>query len=144
MPATDALTSWEKAVSALRYAVANRILVAPMARAVVCAADLGPYELLAAQLRSGDIRGVDDIDALDRLATDAATVAPAARGTRIHHQETDALVPAQEKRSAAPVSRRLPGPARPRRVSASLWIRRRLVEDHRDQPHDELVEFERR
>ena len=112
--AVDGPTSWEKAVGALRYATP---IIGGHADAgaypVVHAADLGPYEFLAATLRSADIVDVTDLDALDDLATGphgvdvlntlsvlvaAGSLREAARQLHLHHNSVSArLVRAEER-----------------------------------------------
>ncbi|MGI5129902.1 helix-turn-helix domain-containing protein [Pseudonocardia sp. CA-107938] len=111
--AVDAPVSWEKAVRAVRYATARTGAADPSAHPVVRASDLGPLELLAGTLRSAEIRGVTDIDALDALAADpsgrdvlqtlavvveAGSLREAARKLHLHHNSVAARLARAEER----------------------------------------------
>lgn len=111
--AVDAPASWEKAVGALRYATPRTGGADASVHPVVCAADLGPFEFLAAKLRSADIVGVADVDALDDLAAgpngmdvlatlgvvvEAGSLREAARQLHLHHNSVSTRLSRAEKR----------------------------------------------
>lgn len=137
--ASEAPDSWEKAVRALRYAEAGIGASGSPDDAVVHAAELGPYELLAARLRSADIRGVADLDALDQLARDAAgadvvrtvevvvqagSLREAARKLHLHHNSVAARVARAEQR----LGYRITEPKGIARLGLALRLRR--LRDH--------------
>jgi hypothetical protein len=134
-PATEALASWEGALRALRYASTSECAAGPTDRPVVFQADLGPFELLAARLRSADISGVADIDVLDRLAGEPAgadvvravevvvetgTLREAARQLHLHHNSVAARVMRAEER----LGYRIMEPTGTARVGLALALRR--------------------
>lgn len=109
----DAATSWDKAVRALRFATPAGTRGDFAARPVIRADDLGAFELLAAQLRSPDIRGIRDVDVLDELAAEApgagvirtleivvesASLREAARKLYLHHNSVSARLERVEDR----------------------------------------------
>jgi hypothetical protein len=111
--AVDAPTSWDKALRALRYTTATTGRPDPGAHPVVFASHLGPFELLAAQIRSADIRGVTDIDVIDELASEpngpgiltalsvvveAGSLREAARQLHLHHNSVSARLARAEER----------------------------------------------
>lgn len=135
VPATDAPASWDKAVRAVRFAEPAHGPTDPADRAVVFAADLGPYELLAARLRSSDIRDVADLDALDALAgeangadvvhtvevvVEAGSLREAARQLHLHHNSVAARVARAEQR----LGYRITEPRGIARVGLALALRR--------------------
>ncbi|AQT79416.1 hypothetical protein B1R94_09265 [Mycolicibacterium litorale] len=126
--AVDAPASWEKAVRAVRYATAPT-------RPVVFAADLGPFELLAARLRSSDIHGVEDIDAIDSVAAgpggrgvvtaletvaQAGSLREAARVMCLHHTSVAARLSRAEQR----LGYRVTTPSGMARLQLALALRR--------------------
>jgi hypothetical protein len=133
--AVNAPTSWEKAVRALRYATASTDGLDPAARPIVYASELGPFELLAAQLRSSDIRGVADIDVLDELAAEPSGVGllrtlevvvhtgslrEAARKLYLHHNSVSGRVARAEGR----LGYRITEPTGIARLGLALTLRR--------------------
>jgi hypothetical protein len=112
----------------------------PLDRAVVFQADLGPYELLAARLRSTDIVGIADVDAFDRLAGQPAgadvvaaveavvasgTLREAARHLHLHHN----TVAARLARAQAVLGYPVATPHGLARVGLALALRRLRIND---------------
>lgn len=133
--AVDAPTSWEKAIRALRYASAGNGRAEAGLRPVVTAAELGPFELLAARLRSADIHDVTDIDVIDELSAEpngpgivealtvvvaAGSLREAARQMHLHHNSVSARLARAEER----LGYRITEPSGLARLQLALALRR--------------------
>lgn len=133
--AIDAPAAWQKAVRALRYAtpVTNAGDVA--ARPMVHATRLGAFDLLAARLRSDDIRDVADIDVLDELAAEpqgaemirtlevvveAGSLREAARTLYLHHNSVSGRLARAEER----LGYRIADPSGIARLGLAIALRR--------------------
>lgn len=133
--AVDMPSSWQKALRALRYATPRTERTDTGAHPVVFASDLGPFELLAARLRSEDIHGIVDIDVIDELAAEpnglgvlnalnvvveAGSLREAARQMHLHHNSVSARLARAEER----LGYRVTEPSGVARLQLALALRR--------------------
>lgn len=137
--AVEAAVSFEQAARALRFATSRRDAGAT-ARPVVHATELGPLGFLADTLRSADIRGVPDVDALGDLAAtpggrgvllaleaiaQAGSLREAARRIHLHHNS----VAARLRRAETVLGYRVTDPAGIARLQLTLALRRLRMTD---------------
>ncbi len=140
VPASDAASSWDKACRALRFTARAGYPSAIYGSAMVRADDLGPLELLAAQLRSQDITGVVDLEVFDELLSEpdgvqmlrtlevyvaSGSLREAARQLHLHHNSVSARLERIEKRIGVSIT----GSEGIARMSLSLALHRLRAQD---------------
>lgn len=136
----DAACSWQSALRALRFATPDGCRADALPRPVVHADELGAYDVLAACVRSADIRGVHDLDVLDELAAhesgvdlirtlevvvESSSLREAARRLYLHHNSVASRLERVEER----LGYRISEPKGTARLGLALALRRLRATD---------------